>query len=723
MSLKPIHPKPVPTFSDDWKPALCNSPFGLLTHPSICVVFQKCSIQDLGRFALVCKAMRFLSEAQELWQNIHLERWSYSWKWVGNQPDSWKTRVQRLFELVFKEGFNLSQSDMLWEYGLVNESIAEAKQELSKQSKNQGSLLRNLRIKEAILGLPYSKDIIESPKESERNFEKVALILSEMLGLIACGEYEKLISHYLEAREGLIRFSTLIGWWISQVLIRLHKERKIDSLVPFDKQISLPREPKESSSDHFFSYFLGLNRFWIDQGNMLLALPTLNCLRNLLNRTEGVEGIIRRDARKEMIYQMELDYDRLYLSQHKMPVRELDNFAIDRMIVYLQAGFLDKAMQLLSLIVEEEKEPLRWNELLGEAYLRSKVLGRGYSQKAYDAFSTALKLLPIHDRRGRDYFERRLLHVSMCIVLEQEDIAKVQTTKILDRFNMRYPQFQQVLDQLSINEINVTLKVIIKHEIAALYANFLQYLKTIQIGRLKTSLSEKIDLCVLGLQLQVLLQDFNGAAARWLDLYYLEKKMKRETPGELCVATEWLYTLVDEDEAMAQKLIELDPENPYSKLALAYSFYLEDDLDQAMEIIKEIARQVERDDLEWLAKLSQTNFVAFVAYSYIYSDEDSLQEYFEAQFNVKFDFTQDAIYHNLAVRLYFEGHFEGALENLGLVRNANKQTETQILKYLIAEKIGNEEMMQEAFRRVLELTNNVLLVDDREFFQDDLFIY
>ncbi|MBP7075246.1 MAG: hypothetical protein KBA81_07680 [Rhabdochlamydiaceae bacterium] len=607
----------------------------------------------------------------------------------------------------------------------MNEAISEAKKDQAIAPKKQGSLQWSLRTKKAGIGLAFSKSLIEvsTAKAIEKEHEKIQLIFSQMLDLINQGDFQQLFSLYLEAREGLIRFSTLKGWWICQVLIRLHKERKIDQLVPYERQIHLPKEPKESSANHFFSYFLGLNRFWLDLGNMLLALPTLNCLRQLLNRTEGVEGIVRREARKEMIYQMELDYDRLYLAQHKMRPSELDNFAIDRMIIYLQAGFLDKALGLLLLIVEEEKAPLRWNELLGEAYLGSKVLGKGYSQCAYDVFSKALDLLPTHDRKGRDYFERRLLHASMCIILEQEDTSKGQMTIVLERFNTRYPHFQRILDQLSINEIIVTLKVIIKHEIVLLYANFLHYLKTIQIERLKTPLTEKIDLCVLQLQLHVLQKDFKGAAGRWLDLYYLEKKMKRETPGELCVASEWLYKLVEQDEEMAQKLVELDPKNPYSKLALAYHSYLEDDLDQALEIIKEIARLVERDDLEWLAKVSQTNFVAFIAYSYIYSDEDSLENYFEAQFNVKFDRSKDAIYHNLAVRLYFEGHFEGALENLELVRNANKQTETQILKYLIAEKIGNEEMMQEAFNRVLDLTNNVLLVDDREFFQDDLFIY
>jgi len=406
-----------------------------------------------------------------------------------------------------------------------------------------------------------------------------------------------------------------------------------------------------------------------------------------------------------------------------MRPRELDNFAIDRMIVYLQAGFLDRAIELLSLIVVEEKDPIRWNELLGEAYLGSKVQGKGYSQSAYDVFLKALDLLPRNNRRGREYFERKLLHASMCIILEQEDAPKGQMTKVLERFNTRYPHFQQILDQLPINEINVTLKVVIKREITLLYPNFLQYLKSIQIERLKTPLSEKIDLCVLQLQLHVLQEDFMGAAGRWLDLYYLEKKMKREAPGELCVASEWLYTLVDQDEEVAQKLIELDPENPYSRLALAYHYYLEDDLDQAIEITKEIAQLVERDDLEWLAKVSQTNFEAFIAYSYVYSDEDSLEDYFVTQLDDRFSKKRDEIYHNLAVRLYFEGHFEGALENLGLVRNGNNQTETQILKYLIAEKIGNEEMMGEAFNQVWILTNKVLRVDDREFFQNDLFIF
>ncbi len=202
----------------------------------------------------------------------------------------------------------------------------------------------------------------------------------------------------------------------------------------------------------------------------------------------------------------------------------------------------------------------------------------------------------------------------------------------------------------------------------------------------------------------------------------LRRRVPQEAPGELTVTAKWLYELVDQDKAIAQELVELDPKNPYSRLALAYRCYFKDDLEQAFEIIKEIAQLVELDDLEWLARLSRTNYEAFIVYSYVYSDVGSLIDYFTNQMHDRFNNERDEIYHNLAVRLYFEGHFESALNYLEFFQKGNDHTESQILRYLIGEKIGNEEMMSEAFMRVLVLTNNALLVDDREFFQDQLFI-
>ncbi len=96
------------------------------------------------------------------------------------------------------------------------------------------------------------------------------------------------------------------------------------------------------------------------------------------------------------------------LTQYEMRPSELDDFAIKRMIIYLRAGFLDKAKQLLSLIVSENEDPIRWNVLLGEAYLGSKVQGKDYPLFADTAFEKALGLLPIQDREGREYFKEKV---------------------------------------------------------------------------------------------------------------------------------------------------------------------------------------------------------------------------------------------------------------------------------------------------------------------------
>ncbi len=100
--------------------------------------------------------------------------------------------------------------------------------------------------------------------------------------------------------------------------------------------------------------------------------------------------------------------------------------------------------------------------------------------------------------------------------------------KVLERFYADYPSLQQILDQLSIYEIICPLKVIINYEKATLYPSFLRYLKNIRISRLKSPLSEKIQLYVLQIQLRILQKDFKGAAACWLSLYYLEEGCHRK---------------------------------------------------------------------------------------------------------------------------------------------------------------------------------------------------
>jgi len=723
MSLTSIYTKRPQTFSEEWRDATKESPFARQNSLTISIIFRMCSLQDLGRLAVVCKSIRFFSEANDIWQGRYLERWSISWKWVGKQPNSWKRQMQKMFQLTAGNISGYGWSEVLWEQGLNNEAILEAKKKQATSPKNQASLSS----KEMEVGIALSTDLIEASAVREENKprEVIEFVFVEMLNLINRKEYEKLFSLYIKNREGFIRFSTLKGWWMCEVLIRLYKRRKIDHLVSKEQQIHLPKEPKDAPANYFFSYFLGCNRFWLAQGDMLFTLPTLNCLRQLFDRTVDEEGIVRRETRKEMIYQMELEFDQLYLAQSSMGLRDLDNFAIDRMVVYMRAGFPNLAKQLLSLIVPKARDPIRRNELLGEAFLICKMRGKGYRHSAKKAFEKAHELLPETHHKARDYFERKILVAVCCIALEDEDSSDDLIVKRLESFNTSYNiHFKQIMDQLSIEEIKHLLKVIIKYAVALLYPNCLRYLQNMQISQIQASVSEKMDLCVLQIELHLLQNDFDRAALRWLDLYYLEKKIKQNEHKELYVdPAEWMYKLVDQNEGMAQELVNLAPKNPYCRLALAYDYYLEDDFAAAFEEVKQVASVVDRDDLYWLRALSESNFEAFLIYSYTYTDEGSLEEYF-------FDSIDDwplseggAIYHNLAVRLYFEGFFDAALKNLEFFSKGSSVIETHILKFLLAERNDDEEMMQVAFEKVLELSNRQLLVNDREFLQDELFIY
>ncbi len=88
-----------------------------------------------------------------------------------------------------------------------------------------------------------------------------------MLNLINCGKYEKLFSLYLESRKGFIQCSTLRGWWICQVLIRLYRTKKINLLVPKEQQISLPNEPGVKVFESFPLIFFRVKSFLARSGH------------------------------------------------------------------------------------------------------------------------------------------------------------------------------------------------------------------------------------------------------------------------------------------------------------------------------------------------------------------------------------------------------------------------------------------------------------------------
>ncbi len=169
MSLTPVRPNPAPTFSDDWKPAISASRFASIPPNTILAIFRKCDLQELGHLAVVCKAIRFFSEANEVWQDKYLERWSISLKWVENLPDCWKAKVQKLFELMAEDEPHLSWSDMFWEHGLANAAISEAQKNLAQPSKKRWYPQQSLRAKEAGAGLDFSKELIKAPSSEEKS--------------------------------------------------------------------------------------------------------------------------------------------------------------------------------------------------------------------------------------------------------------------------------------------------------------------------------------------------------------------------------------------------------------------------------------------------------------------------------------------------------------------------------------------------------------------------
>lgn len=123
--------------------------------------------------------------------------------------------------------------------------------------------------------------------------------------------------------------------------------------------------------------------------------------------------------------------------------------------------------------------------------------------------------------------------------------------------------------------------------------------------------------------------------------------------------------LMEENDQIYRDIVALEPETAEIVVIQAYAFFLNNQVNSALIHLYQWERYVGFDleeQLGWLSEMKWKNFKAALAYSLFLQDNDALVAHFFELFDTP---TQSFfIYHNLAVRLFFEGHLEASWEYL-----------------------------------------------------------
>ena len=114
-----------------------------------------------------------------------------------------------------------------------------------------------------------------------------------------------------------------------------------------------------------------------------------------------------------------------------------------------------------------------------------------------------------------------------------------------------------------------------------------------------------------------------------------------------------LFTLLDKSSLNCRKILSLEVKCPHAHLAHAYAYYRLENLHQSIKILSKYSKCYREKDISWLATKIEKDFYTAMVYSLFLHRKTELKEYFVELFSHYYK-GRFFLYHNLAVRLYFE---------------------------------------------------------------------
>jgi tetratricopeptide (TPR) repeat protein len=591
---------------------LLNSPFGKLPPECRSLCFSYLSETELGRLARVCKPFNQEASDNTLWKPLHYRKWNISHDWIGPAPESWKVHYQNvsaLSRLIQQSSAKDDRVSLFWKAGMVNEEILSSK---------------HLSFFHAVMG---NHEEAKNPIEGDYSSQDL-VSASEILELLQSEKFAEATQIFADQRDFFITF-TLLGAWISALIDRSCKESGSPDYVnglAKEKQIFFPNEMNWKKWKDIFPLLRTSCMIWLSSNQISLGFQTFECFLQIKRRL-------------------------LSLKQSTKLLEE------------------DVFFKNIRNIIKHRKNAAGW-EKLGDIYYQStrrmedkSELHKSFQRAAY-AYGEAIKL--INDEAYGISLGQKLAHVLTLLPKKLHSTSGFQLacTPVLLLKKCKVSPSSQ-----NIQYFHDTLDLIRVYKIDLAYSFILTNLES------TSQISSSRRATIRALFNQIELYRKNNQYVKAVDSWLLlnDRCPLNETacdPYNGKGIQEILYTLLDESPDACQKILSLKPTARRISLSRAYAFHRQGKTDQALRCLIGVIKSVQRSDVDWLMQIKERRLMAMMIYSLTLKDAEEIGTFF---FDLLDDHHQErsVIYHNLIVRLYFEGFFEEALDHVEMAKMLN----------------------------------------------------
>jgi hypothetical protein len=599
--------------------------------------------QALGRIARVSKALLQASEDNAIWKGLYAHQWRIPTEWIDREPPKWKDyylTVVRVRKCAPEDFEDERATSNFWCFGLPDESAnykaqqktlelqracvrvvkgaipilvenpdedKDAKMESSWEGEDETPALWTFKFpKELENSQPNAPQPADSAPLLAENSEtnKMFMLVFRILSFHRQGDREQAVSLYLDNRKKLTNYSSLLGWWLSEILYTDKTLQKDSDKIPFPARNGNP--PKRKRQNFLQGFFL----IWLRHGETATHFNTLRALRKIAHDSK-------------------LDSKQVYPDALSLSGTFLEEFILWTLCRTNSSVALEK---LATLYLHFPHHSPREEELRKAISLYDRVI-RSFPPDQ----------IPLH------------LGTNYCfgwLALKSNDSPTHPNAR--ERL-LPISIFQKALhrrDHLRIKDLKCVADFTFTFKVESAYPFVGACLNWIKLPFNEKTLQDMASLLYSKFWFFKEIENFAEAFDAWVNLclFLNEKKAKR---GITLSLSQSLYLILNTNKQICEEAILLQPQIPQVKLAVAYALYRLDRIDESLRTMMEIACYFDSSDLEWLKTLGQADLRAAIIYSFCLDTPRDLKKFYLEKMLDYHPTSRFFIYHNLATRVYF----------------------------------------------------------------------
>ncbi|NGX42123.1 MAG: hypothetical protein K940chlam7_00400 [Chlamydiae bacterium] len=735
----------------DLRAAVNSSPFGRLPNEAIQGCFSFLDTPTRGRLARVCQLFRTISEENAFWRPLYLQRWNKNTPavWVGMLPNKWKDQVGKIAKADFtrktfhipddpyEPSFNISDNvynSILWAQGLFNEAThPKVKREPLEEERGVESYDNLFGEMTALIGLNLNG--------TERLcagmlFEKDNYIVRtcEILSSLRSGDFSSFHSSFLENRRLFIKACPTLGWWLSSLLSKV-----CDRPFTKEQEIFFPSRIETDRGEWTRTRRLlqGCALLWTQEGKEEIAFITMFCvekigqhllasisedLYNYDELSDHCDDGMKKDIQPEESGdcgvaddESEESFDfNLFNINPSPPTGCFGRREFTYDLHNVELCLMEDQMETLLT----QKQSALWWEKWADALTHNPQEPFIHQwRKGMHAYHQAFDLIDVRDRTNRQRLGKKMAKKLLTF-------RKNCSNKTIDATLLR--AITTTLKQLKRGDLEaycLLTDFVITFSLKDEYPSLLSVLRNQRYMYTRNNRLTQVHLLSLQLELHYLTGDFKNVGIAWANLcskYVPQIEVGSDffgNPEDNRIEREanphsWLAKLIQCSDEVCQEVIRLNMPSAHVQIGRAYAFYRLGEIETSLKILNtvivlsKLRPTLDKDDLPWLNELSQSNFIAVLIYSFVYTELQDLKGYFLE--SLKHHPSKEFfIYHNLAIRLYFEREYDVALRYIKKAIQVDPdEAEAHRILGLIYHKLGFKENSQEEHdeANVLELS-------------------